>query len=267
MTPAEEAAIRKRDAEYDNPDSLVGECPLQAMDDRRALLRALDELRALAEDHSPASARGEAVSDYSELVARLRKVRHDLETCRPIWQDQYEFLTEQAADALEAQGRRIRELEVANENLCRQHADTVNLAREREQAQGRRLAALEAEHAVVCKEVHEGEVNECRLEARLAEAEAHAANDRLVVEEAQRRLVEAEALLQCCDSTLTDLLDTLDHDEDCPWWDEVRDTPEAVAWPACGCWKRGAQIMRDNIRELLPGQRNAFLAPPPEVKP
>jgi hypothetical protein len=34
----------------------------------------------------------------------------------------------------------------------------------------RELAELQAVHAVVCKEVHDGELNECRLERELAEA-------------------------------------------------------------------------------------------------
>ena len=36
----------------------------------------------------------------------------------------------------------------------------------------RELAELQAVHAVVCKEVHDGELNECRLERELAEARA-----------------------------------------------------------------------------------------------
>jgi hypothetical protein len=44
MTKDELNAIRERDAEYDNPGSIAGECPLQAMDDRRAMLAYIDQL-------------------------------------------------------------------------------------------------------------------------------------------------------------------------------------------------------------------------------
>lgn len=61
-----------------------------------------------------------------------------------------------------------------NDGWRQGHSDALaNLKRAEKQtlADKARIAELEAVLAVVCKEVHEGELNECRLEARLAEAE------------------------------------------------------------------------------------------------
>lgn len=98
-------------------------------------------------------------------------------------------------------------------------------------------------------------LRECAEQRELWKAKYKAENGslRAEIERLRARLAVTEAVLYACETTFSHLLDTLDHDEDCPWWDEVQVTPAEKAWPTCGCWQRGVEIMRSNVREVLSG--------------
>ena len=79
----------------------------------------------------------------------------------------------------------------------------------------KRLAELEAVHAVVCKEVHDGELNECRLEARLAEATQEAIDSERDYQMTRRKLAEAVAAVQASADHYGPLEDNHMLNDDC----------------------------------------------------